>query len=146
MSTPFGALGIIVGDALESIDFLSASTHRRLPSNALAREVCAQLRAYLKDPRHMFELPLALGGSAHQARVWSALQGIPASEVVSYGVLARQLDSGARAIGAACRANPVPVVVPCHRVVALRGVGGFMGQNYGAALEIKRWLLDHERG
>ncbi len=144
ISAPFGALGIRAGDVLVSIDFLGASTLRRPPTTALAREVCAQLRAYFRDPRHVFDLPLALKGSVYQERVWSALRRIPAGKVVSYGDLAHRLDSGARAVGAACRANPVPVVVPCHRVVASRGLGGFMGKTAGAALKTKRWLLEHE--
>ncbi len=142
---PFGALGICAGDMLVSIDFLSGSARQYPPSTPLAREVCAQLRAYFRDPRHLFDLPLALNGSAYQERVWSALRRVPAGKVVSYGDLARRLDSGARAVGAACRANPVPVVVPCHRIVASRGIGGFMGATAGAALQIKCWLLEHER-
>jgi methylated-DNA-[protein]-cysteine S-methyltransferase len=60
--------------------------------------------------------------------------------------LARRIKSSARAIGNACRANPVPIVVPCHRVVAVNGDGGFMGKRGGRALALKRWLLAHERG
>ncbi|MHB8454472.1 MAG: methylated-DNA--[protein]-cysteine S-methyltransferase [Acidiferrobacterales bacterium] len=145
ISAPFGALGICAGEMLVSIDFLSGPALRRRPTTALAREVCTQLRAYFRDPRHVFDLPLTLNGSAYQERVWSALCRIPAGRVVSYGDLARRLDSGARAVGAACRANPVPVVVPCHRIVASRGIGGFMGATAGAALQIKRWLIEHER-
>lgn len=145
MPTPFGALGISTGEALVSIDFLSGSTRPRNPATALAREACAQLRAYFRNPHHVFDLPLALGGSVYQERVWSALRRIPTGEVMTYGALASQLDSGARAVGAACRQNPVPVIVPCHRVVAAGGLGGFMGRSQGAAIKIKRWLLEHER-
>ncbi|TAM44799.1 MAG: MGMT family protein, partial [Gammaproteobacteria bacterium] len=78
--------------------------------------------------------------------VWNALQRIPAGKVLSYGDLARKLKTGPRAVGNACRANPIPVVVPCHRVVASNGKGGFMGKTGGKALVIKDWLLAHERG
>jgi len=110
----------------------------------LAREVCAQLRAYLSDSRHPFDLPLDLAGSAYQLRVWRALSRIPAGRVLSYGELAAKLTSGARAVGNACRANPVPIVVPCHRVVSCAGLGGFMGGRAPAQLNLKRWLLAHE--
>ncbi len=142
---PFGALGVIVEDALVSIDLLHGSVPRRTPSSALAREVCAQLRAYLRNSRHVFDLPLASAGSSYQQRVRRALLRVPPGTVVTYGSLAHQLQSGARAVGAACRANPVPIVVPCHRVVARNGMGGFMGKGDGSALVIKRWLLTHER-
>lgn len=143
--TPFGALGIVAQDALSSIDFLN---RRRKPQPArtpLAREVCAQLRAYLKDPRHVFDLPLDLPGSAYQQRVWRALGRIRAGRTLSYGELAAKLASGPRAIGNACRANPVPIVIPCHRVVGAGGLGGFMGGRAPAQLNLKRWLLTHER-
>ncbi len=145
MSTPFGALGIRVAEALLSLDFLSSAAHAHAPTTALAREVCAQLRAYLKNPRHVFDLPLDLNGSPHQERVWSALQCIPSGQVRTYGMIARKIGSAARAVGAACRQNPVPVIVPCHRVVAVSGPGGFMGQSEGRAIGLKRWLLEHER-
>lgn len=144
--TPFGALGIVAQDALTSIDFLRRGGKPRRARNPLAREVCAQLRAYLSDPRHVFDLPLDLPGSAYQARVWRALRRIPAGRVLSYGQLAGKLASGARAVGSACRANPVPIVVPCHRVISAGGgLGGFMGSQAPAQLAIKQWLLAHER-
>jgi methylated-DNA-[protein]-cysteine S-methyltransferase len=92
-----------------------------------------------------FDIPLELAATPHQRRVWRALQRIPTGAVVSYGTLARRLKSSARAVGGACRANPVPLVIPCHRVVSATGEGGFMGKTGGHALRIKRWLLAHER-
>jgi methylated-DNA-[protein]-cysteine S-methyltransferase len=77
--------------------------------------------------------------------VWDALCRIPVSETITYAELARQLGSGARAVANACGANPLPIVIPCHRVVAKSGLGGFMRGNEVASLEIKRWLLNHER-
>jgi methylated-DNA-[protein]-cysteine S-methyltransferase len=143
--TPFGALGIVAQDALSSIDFLKR-LHKSQPARTpLAREVCTQLRAYFDNPRYTFDLPLDLQGSAYQQRVWRALGRIPTGRTLSYGQLAAKLASGARAVGNACRANPIPIVVPCHRVVGAGGLGGFMGGRAPAQLNLKRWLLAHER-
>jgi methylated-DNA-[protein]-cysteine S-methyltransferase len=64
--------------------------------------------------------------------------------VLRYGELAKVLDSGARAVAAACRANPLPILIPCHRVVSHKGLGGYMGQVEGKEVAIKQWLLHHE--
>jgi methylated-DNA-[protein]-cysteine S-methyltransferase len=103
-----------------------------------------QLEAYFADPAASFDLPLALGGTGFQRRVWQALRSIPAGTTVTYGELAKRLASGPRAVGAACRANPCPIVVPCHRVVAKQGLGGFAGDTGGRRLAVKKWLLRHE--
>ena len=146
VAAPFGRLGISTrNNALVDIDFLSTRAPLQAPRDAFTRRVCAELRRYLADPSHVFRVPLALEGTEHQRRVWRALTRIPSGTVSSYGELARRLGSSARAVGGACRRNPIPVVVPCHRVVGAAGIGGFMGQRSGAALTIKRWLLAHER-
>jgi methylated-DNA-[protein]-cysteine S-methyltransferase len=103
------------------------------------------LRAYLRDARFHFDLPLAPAPTAFQARVRRGMLRIPAGRTLTYGELARRLASSARAVGGACRGNPLPVVVPCHRVVGANGPGGFMGCVDGAELGVKRWLLEHER-
>lgn len=146
MASPLGRLGIEARDALTNIDFVSAHTPLRAPATALARRVCAQLQAYFKNPVARFRLPLAPAGTDYQQRVWRAMSKIPAGEARRYGDLARQLKSAPRAVGGACRANPVPIIVPCHRVVAANGDGGYMGATHGPRLNIKRWLLAHERG
>ncbi|MBI5612445.1 MAG: methylated-DNA--[protein]-cysteine S-methyltransferase [Gammaproteobacteria bacterium] len=146
ITSPFGALGIHARDALTCIDFLPRGARPRPARTPLAREVGAQLRAYFSNPRHAFDLPIESDGSVYQERVWRALRAIPAGRVLSYGQLAAKLASGARAIGSACRANPVPIVVPCHRVIrAGGGLGGFMGSQAATQLAIKQWLLAHER-
>lgn len=145
IASPLGRLGIHARDALTNIDFVSARTPLLRPRTPLARAVCAQLQAYFADPDTRFDLPLAARGTRFQQRVWRALRRIPAGRVRSYGELARTLKSAPRAVGGACRANPIPIVVPCHRVVAAAGLGGFMGVTRGRALAIKRWLLEHER-
>lgn len=144
MASPLGRLGIQARTALTSIDFVSGRTPLKAPATPAARRVCAQLRSYFADPHARFDLALDLAGSAFQRRVWRALRRIPAGRAKSYGELARTLKSAPRAVGGACRANPVPIVIPCHRVVAAAGLGGFMGATGGRALAIKRWLLGHE--
>jgi methylated-DNA-[protein]-cysteine S-methyltransferase len=76
--------------------------------------------------------------------VWQLLQQIPTGQTRRYGELATQLGSSAQAVAGACRANPLSILIPCHRVVAAGGLGGYMGQTEGEALEIKRWLLHYE--
>ena len=103
------------------------------------------LTGYFRDPRAKRKILLAPAGTLFQQRVWRALRRIPSGQVRSYGQLARTLGTSARAVGGACRANPIPVLIPCHRVVAATGEGGFMGKTAGRAMTIKRWLLHHEQ-
>ncbi len=147
IAAPFGRVGFMLdGDALMDVSFLDKSAPLLSPRTTQARKVSRVLRSYFTNPRISFRLPLKLSGTAFQQRVWRALRRIPAGRTLSYGVLARKLDTSARAVGNACRANPVPIVVPCHRVVAANGLGGFMGKRSGLSLGRKHWLLEHERG
>ena len=103
------------------------------------------LAAYFADPRSGFDIPLAPPGTPFQRRVWAALCMIPVGSVRSYGELARELGTAARALGGACGSNPIALIIPCHRVVsASGGLGGFMGGRRDVPLAIKRWLLAHE--
>ncbi|MEW5707691.1 MAG: methylated-DNA--[protein]-cysteine S-methyltransferase [Pseudomonadota bacterium] len=146
LAAPFAVLGVAIEeDRLVGIDYLPRGTPSLAPRSLLAREACRQLRAYLQDPGFRFELPVHLSGTPFQRRVWEALRTIPSGETVSYAELARALCTSPRAVGSACGANPVPLVVPCHRVVATHGLGGFMHAREGVPLAIKRWLLIHER-
>jgi methylated-DNA-[protein]-cysteine S-methyltransferase len=147
IAAPFGRVGFILdGDALVDISFLDRSALLSPPHTSQARKVSRTLRSYFTNPKVSFRLPLKLSGTAFQQRVWRALRRIPAGRTLSYGVLARKLDTSARAVGNACRANPIPIVIPCHRVVASNGMGGFMGKRSGSPLNLKHWLLAHERG
>ncbi|MHB8535795.1 MAG: methylated-DNA--[protein]-cysteine S-methyltransferase [Sulfuricaulis sp.] len=146
IATPVGRLGIrLEGEALADIGFLGSDASLRAPRTAALRRVCRQLQAYFANPRFYFRMPLTMAGTAFQQRVWRALRRIPTGRTLSYGALARRLDTSARAVGNACRANPIPIVVPCHRVVAANGAGGFMGKRSGNALRLKHRLLEHER-
>jgi methylated-DNA-[protein]-cysteine S-methyltransferase len=146
LAAHFAVLGITTdGERLAGIDFLPPGTPLLAPQNALAREVCAQLEFYLRDPGFRFNLPLALAGTDFQQRVWRELRKIPAGSTMAYAGLAQRAASGARAVANACGANPIPIIIPCHRVVARHGLGGFMRGREAGSLSIKQWLLAHER-
>jgi methylated-DNA-[protein]-cysteine S-methyltransferase len=115
------------------------------PRTALAAEAARQLKAYFADADFAFSLPLRPSGTKYQRRVWAEIEAIPVHETRSYGEVAKTLRSGPRAVGQACGANPFPVVVPCHRVIAADGrLGGFARNGGDFFLEVKRWLLAHE--
>jgi methylated-DNA-[protein]-cysteine S-methyltransferase len=143
--SPLGRLGIrFKGDAVCAIDFLEDDAQLRPSRSKAAKRVTAALQRYFTSPERPFELDVMLAGTPFQQRVWRALQAIPAGQTRSYGQLATELGTGARAVGNACRNNPVSIVVPCHRVVGASGPGGFSGQRAGTALQRKLWLLAHE--
>ncbi|NLF54477.1 MAG: methylated-DNA--[protein]-cysteine S-methyltransferase [Thauera phenolivorans] len=145
IALPFGPFGIRTADAgLSGLVFLPPGTPLRAPADALARSAAEALLAWIDDPHHRFALPLAECGSPFQRRVWAAISAIPPGRTETYGSLARTLGSAARAVGQACGANPFPLVVPCHRVTAATGIGGFANARDGWLLEAKRWLLAHE--
>lgn len=142
---PCAVLGIRTeAEALSGVDFLPLQEALQAPADAFTRMVCAQVAAYLRDPDFSFDVPLRLSGTPHQSRVWQALCAIPRGQAQTYGALAQQLGSSPRAVGGACGDNPIPLFIPCHRVVAKNGVGGFMHHASGAPLGIKQWLLRHE--
>ena len=131
-------------DQLQEIIFISGKSPLKTATDPFAKQVVEQLRCYFSDPTFEFDLSLAPDGTDFQKRVWRRLRTCPSGKVLSYGELAQALKSGARAVGGACRRNPVPVVVPCHRVVAKQGIGGYAGKTSGNYLSIKQWLLHHE--
>jgi methylated-DNA-[protein]-cysteine S-methyltransferase len=146
LRTPFAVLGIRVGaSALTGVEYLPLSERSMAPRAKLAERACRQIERFLDDPQFRFSIPLAPVGTAFRHRVWDALPAIPVGESRTYGEMARQLGSAARAIGGACGANPIALIIPCHRVVGSRGsLGGFMGVTEGNPIDIKRWLLTHE--
>jgi methylated-DNA-[protein]-cysteine S-methyltransferase len=148
LATPFAVLGVrIEEDWLTDIEYLPPDTDTLPPQTSLAAEVCEQLQAYVADPTFTFDLSLHIGGTSHQRRVWRAIQDIPSGKTRSYAEIAGELHSAPRAVGQACGANRLPIVIPCHRVIAKSGgLGGFMNSSGGLPLDIKRWLLRHERG
>jgi methylated-DNA-[protein]-cysteine S-methyltransferase len=108
---------------------------------ALLIEVERQLAAYFAGEVRAFDLPLAPAGSAHERAVFDVMIAIPYGTTLTYGEVAARTGSVARAVGQACGANPIPVIIPCHRVLAANGLGGYSGRGGG---ETKRRLLAHE--
>ena len=145
VAAPGFALGVRCDDEeIIEIEFIEARPEVA-PVNALAAETVRQLRAYLADPAFAFGLPLRPSGTAFQRRVWGEIAAIPSGATLTYGEVAKNLRNAPRAVGQACGANPFPLVVPCHRVVASAGgLGGFARHGVGFLLDIKRWLLKHE--
>jgi methylated-DNA-[protein]-cysteine S-methyltransferase len=129
-----------------AIRYLPPAAGVLAPQNALAERAARQLERYRDDPDAVFDLPLMIEGSPFQRRVWEAMRAIPRGRTRTYGELARELGGEARDVGQACGDNRLPIVIPCHRVVAAQGIGGFAHATSGYLLEAKRWLLAHEAG
>lgn len=131
------------GNSLIRLRFYANATQSNTTSLPCFEEAIAWLNHYFKAPKsphHHYPVT----GTSFQQRVWHLLQQIPAGEQCTYGELAKRLNSCARAVAGACRANPLPIFIPCHRVVAANGVGGYLGQSTGRPMEVKQWLLQHE--
>ena len=144
ISSPIGDLTLVASDrGLCAVDWGSTRVKRPL-DNPVLRAAATQLDEYFAGTRRAFDLPLDLRGTLFQNRTWSALAEIPYGTTVSYGEQARRLGvpRAARAVGAANGSNPLPIVLPCHRVI---GADGAL-TGYGGGLDVKRWLLAHEAG
>ena len=146
LDTPFALVGVRTeGGALAEIVYLPRSAGALAPTDALAERACAQIEKYVADPDYRFKLPLKPIGTVFQRRVWDQIAAIPCGKTRTYGDLARALRSAPRAVGQACGTNYFPLVIPCHRVVAANGLGGFAHSSDGYLIEVKRRLLEHER-
>ena len=132
------------GERVVELRFLPPATPTQAPTTQLGILARQQLERYRHDPDAKFELPVAIEGSELQRGVWNAMCAIPRGSTRTYGELARELGADARAIGQACGDNRLPLVIPCHRIVAADGIGGFGHASGGYLLEVKRWLLMHE--
>lgn len=145
ISTLFVSLKICCTDeSVVSVEFAGTAKSPSLSLQGLARQVEAQIKNYCHSSRNVFDLPVQLEGTDFQKKVWKALQKIPVGQVKTYGELAAELNTSPRAVGNACRRNPIPFIIPCHRVVSKTGIGGFSGATEGEYLVIKRKLLRHE--
>ncbi|MBK1836478.1 methylated-DNA--[protein]-cysteine S-methyltransferase [Azospirillum sp. YIM B02556] len=111
--------------------------------DAVLAETARQLEAYFTGRLQRFDLPLKPAGTAFRQSVWEAMLAIPYGGTATYGGMAKMLDSGPRAVGGACGANPIPIIIPCHRVLASGGAPGGYSGNGG--LDTKAWLLALER-
>ncbi|MFO1189341.1 MAG: methylated-DNA--[protein]-cysteine S-methyltransferase [Alphaproteobacteria bacterium] len=140
IKSPVGPLTITARDgAIVALDFGAGGASR--PRSPLLAEAKAQLAAYFSGRLRTFTLPLAPHGTSFQCRVWAAMQTIPFGRTATYGELADRLRSSARAVGGACGRNPIPIIIPCHRVLARHGPGGYSG---AGGLRTKRALLGGE--
>ncbi len=152
--TPIGVIHVTLDDdCITAVDteqlYPGATPASRTVSydpryRGIRKQLGEQLKRYFSVPQAGFDIPLQQQGTPYQRRVWRALQRIPPGQTLTYGQLAKRLHTSPRAIGNACRQNPLPLLVPCHRVVAIKGLGGFSGKTTGVRVELKRWLLQHE--
>ncbi|MGA8048889.1 MAG: methylated-DNA--[protein]-cysteine S-methyltransferase [Burkholderiales bacterium] len=133
-------------DRVAEIRYLPPGVAPQAPQNALAERAARQLERYRDDADARFDLPLLIEGTPFQRKVWAAMCAITRGRTRTYGDLAREIGGEARAVGQACGDNRLPIVIPCHRVVAADGLGGFAHSTGGYLLEAKRWLLMHEAG
>jgi methylated-DNA-[protein]-cysteine S-methyltransferase len=147
VDAPFGAIGIRVNDGLlRELVYLPRTFNEKAPVDPVSEKTARQLERYFKEPDFRFDLPLATAGTDFQRRVWDVISAIPRGQVLTYGQVAKLIRSAPRAVGQACGANWFPLVIPCHRVTASGGLGGFSNQDdeTGFHLGVKRWLLRHE--
>lgn len=145
INTPFGAVAISAYGNQLAIELLTESLSESdyRSAHPLVAIAYAQITAYLKQANTQFDLPVNLYGTDFQQRVWHAIAAIPLGQTRTYGQLAHQIGSGPRAVANACGANNLPLIIPCHRVIAQNGIGGFM-QTKQNGLLVKKWLLQHE--
>jgi methylated-DNA-[protein]-cysteine S-methyltransferase len=139
LHTQIGDLTVSEDDGrIVALDWGWGRDQTETPLLGRARE---QLHAYFDGEPIVFDLPLAPAGTAYRQRVWAALRRIPLGEVRTYAEIAREAGGGPRSVGGANASNPIPILIPCHRVVATGGLGGYSG---GDGLDTKRALLDLE--
>jgi len=141
LASPIGRLTIrATNEALTAISWGETSSPEETPLLAEARR---QLSAYFAGALTVFDLPFELHGSAFQKSVWNLMCRIPAGSVRTYGEIGAELGAPARAVGGACGRNPLPIIVPCHRIIAANGnLGGYSG---GRGVATKRYLLALEK-
>ena len=139
--SPLGPLTLTsTGGALTALDWRDAPADG---ADAVLEAAAQQLTDYFAGRRTSFDLPMRPAVTAFQQRVWELMTRIPYGETLTYGAMARELGSAPRAVGGACGRNPLPILIPCHRVV---GGGGKSGGYSGfGGVETKAWLLGHER-
>jgi len=143
VEAPFGAVGIQIHGVQVAIDLLPKKQASKQSQHKIAAQVANQVEAYFANAFNDFNFPVVYKGTPFQRRVWQALSAIPKGHVLTYSEIAQQIGSGPRAVANACGANHLPLVIPCHRVVAKDGLGGFMNGADGG-LKVKKWLLKHE--
>ncbi|MEQ1667434.1 MAG: methylated-DNA--[protein]-cysteine S-methyltransferase [Sulfuriferula sp.] len=145
---PFAHLGVVFNaDGIQRIDFLPLTTQLLANQHSHVQALQQALVSYWQDAHYqpLQDVPVSYQATIHQARVWQALLAIPSGQTRYYGEVAAQIASYPRAVGQACGANPLPILIPCHRVVGKTNPGGFMHSRDDTVLAYKQWLLAHER-
>jgi methylated-DNA-[protein]-cysteine S-methyltransferase len=138
-------VGVATRDGVvTSLKYLHPSSPAVAPKTPLAERAAGQLEAYKRDAKSAFDLPVIIAGGELQKAVWRAMCAIPLGRTRTYGDLARELGADPREIGQCCGDNRLPLLIPCHRIVAADGIGGFAHATSGYLVETKRWLLMHE--
>ncbi|MXY14957.1 MAG: methylated-DNA--[protein]-cysteine S-methyltransferase [Proteobacteria bacterium] len=145
LATPIGNLVVeYEGDFVLAVRATDAGV--LAARDAFAREAQKQLKAWFAGRLKKFDIPFLFPDATDfQVRVWDQITRIPFGATQTYGEIAREIKSGPRAVGGACRCNDLLLIVPCHRVVAVTGLGGFMGDRDGSLVRRKQWLLEHEQ-
>lgn len=140
-------MGVIIeNNRVAKLDYLPSGATLIHPQSLVARQVATEIRQYFCDPQFKFNLEILLQGTVLQKKIWHELQKIPVGTTKTYGELARKLGTGPRVVGNACGRNPVPIIIPCHRVVAASSLGGYCGgKDSERFMEIKKLLLKHEK-
>jgi len=153
ITSPIGDISITSeGDYVISLECLATNFRKKISSISMQgncspsvqKNIIEQLQAYFEVPSAKINIPFKLSGTSFQKKVWHALKKTELGTSLTYLQLAQKLDTSARAIGQACRKNPIPLIIPCHRVVSSQGLGGFMGGHSAKYLQIKKQLLHHE--
>ncbi len=139
LDTPIGRLGLVEEDGRITRLLWRAESEGAFTEPL--KEGLQQLTDYFTGKRTTFDLPLAPAGTAFQQQVYAAMLAIPLGETRTYGEIARELDVAPQPVGQACGANPIPVIIPCHRVVGSHGLGGFSGLD-GVEMKIKLLRLE----
>ena len=149
INTPFGPLGLQCSqtktESLSAIHLIEGDVvpHANAYYAPFLKTIIKKIQSYF-NKAHVIDLPLDIQGSPFQKEVWKYLCKIPVGETRTYGECAKELKTAARAVGMACRTNPLPIVIPCHRIVGAKHIGGYCGQIQGKSVSIKQWLLAHE--
>jgi methylated-DNA-[protein]-cysteine S-methyltransferase len=143
IKTPIGTIKITLLNEMVTNIKLHSNEAQTDNAQSIAK---TQLLNYFKNPLQEFSFYYEFQGSDFQKKVCYALQDIPPGKTLTYGELAKKLNSHPRAVGQALKRNPLPILLPCHRVVSQTGIGGFSGAREGMKITSKLWLLNHETG
>lgn len=145
LETPIGNIFVEADDAhIYQISYDKQPTKKNLVASKTVKQLDKQLKLYFKNPNYDFDLPMKLHGTELQKKIWKCIHAIPHGKTLTYSDIAKKVKTHPRVVGNACRANPIPLVIPCHRVTAKNHLGGYSGETSGRQMDKKIWLLTHE--